>query len=42
MILINEETIDVSNKETKGVFALIPRTLSISEIFQILLVLKNH
>ena len=31
---------NVSNKETVGVFALISNTLSISEIFQILLIIK--
>ena len=33
---------NVSNKEKEGVFTLIPHTLSISEIFQILLVKTNH
>ena len=33
---------NVSNDETGGVFALISHTVSISEIFQILLVIKNH
>ena len=32
----------VSNKETEKVFALISHTLSIFEIFQIFLVIKNH
>ena len=33
---------NVSNKEKEGVFTLTPHTLSISEIFQILLVKTNH
>ena len=33
---------NVSNKETKGVFALISHSLFISEIFQILLVIKYN
>ena len=43
VIITNERTIDanVSNKETE-VFTLISHALPISEIFQILLVLKNY
>ena len=33
---------NVSNKEKEGVFVLISHTLSISEILQLLLALKNH